>query len=149
MQRIASGFSRCLLAGLCFLIAGCVADGETSRPLQAERVSIRKHFLVEAGEAEPDSLYPLFPNPFNRDAGDDSINIQFSLEDTSRVIILIQNPVGEEVIRFEDETLSPGQYRAGWNPLSAEGEPLNSGIYFVTYRTDEYIVSRMLSILTN
>ena len=143
MLRIASVFS------LLLLISGCVAESDPSFPLQAHRVSIRSHFLVEAGEAEPDSLYPLFPNPFNRDVGDDSINIHFSLEDTSHVIILIQNPVGEEVIRFEDDTLSPGQYRAGWNPLSTDGEPLNSGIYFVTYRTDDYIVSRMLSILTN
>jgi hypothetical protein len=147
MLRIASVFS--LMLTLVLFMAGCVAESQTPQPLEAQRVSIRKHFLVEAGETQTDSLLPLFPNPFNRDAGDDSINIEFSLEDTSRVIILIQNPVGEEVIRFEDDTLSPGQYRAGWHPLSAEGEPLNSGIYFVTYRTDEYIASRMLNILTN
>ncbi len=147
MLRIASVFS--LLLTLVLVIAGCVVEADIPQPLQAERVSIRKHFLVEAGETQIDSLLPLFPNPFNRDAGDDSVNIQFSLEDTSRVIILIQNPVGEEVIRFEDDTLSPGQYRAGWHPLSSDGEPLNSGIYFVTYRTEDYIVSRMLNILTN
>lgn len=147
MQRIASVFS--LALALMFLIAGCVAESGSSLPLHADRVSIRARFMVEAGEAQPDSLFPLYPNPFNRDAGDDSVNIHFTIEDTSKVIILIQNPIGEEVVRFEDDTLSPGQYRAGWRPLSSEREPLNSGIYFVTFRTDRYIVSRMLNILTN
>jgi hypothetical protein len=150
MLRIASGFSLVLL----LVVAGCVADGGTGSALQPQRLGIRENFthqpMVDAGEQPmPDSLYPLFPNPFNRDAGDDSVNLVFTLKDSSRVIILIQNPIGEEVVRFEDETLSPGQYRAGWHPLSAEREPLNSGIYFVTFRTDRYIVSRMLSILTN
>jgi hypothetical protein len=150
MLRIASVFSLAVL-----LMAGCVSDGGTGEPLKPERLSIREHFVrdrskLEAGEQPiPDSLYPLFPNPFSREGGDDSVNIVFSLKDSSRVLILIQNPIGEEVVRFEDDTLSAGQYRAGWHPLSSEREPLNSGIYFVTFRTDRYIVSRMLSILTN
>jgi hypothetical protein len=144
MLRIASVFSLALLAW-----CGCVVESGTETALRPERASIRSRFQIEAGENFRDSLMPLFPNPFNRDAGDTAITIQFTIADTSRTIILIQNPIGEEVIRFEDDTLSPGQYRAAWQPLSSEREPLNSGIYFVTFRTDQYIVSRMFNIQTN
>jgi hypothetical protein len=144
MPRIASVFSITLV-----LLCGCVAESNRADALRPERVSIRSRFQIEAGENFADSLYPLFPNPFNRAAGDTAITIQFTIADTSRAIVLIQNPIGEEVVRFEDDTLSPGQYRAGWQPLSSEREPLNSGIYFVTFRTDQYIVSRMFNIQTN
>jgi hypothetical protein len=144
MLRIASVFSIALLS-----LCGCIAESDRAGSLQPERVSIRSRFQIEAGENFHDSLYPLFPNPFNRAAGDTAITIQFTIGDTSRTLVLIQNPLGEEVVRFEDDTLSPGQYRAGWQPLSSEREPLNSGIYFVTFRTDTYIVSRMFNIQTN
>jgi hypothetical protein len=146
MQRTASVFSILLV----LLVCGCMIENDTSLPLRAQRVGIRQHFLIDTGHTDYiDSLYPLYPNPFNRAAGDDSLNIRFTVEDSSRVLILIQNPIGEEVIRFEDDSLPSGQYHAGWHPLASDGEPLNSGIYFVTFRTDRYVVSRMLNILAN
>ena len=144
MLRIVSVFS---LAAV-LLWSGCMIESDVQR-LAPQPISIRDHFQVEAGELYRDSLYPLFPNPFNRDAGDTSVVIQFAVGDTSRTIITIQNAVGEEVVRFEDDTLSPGQYRAPWQPLTSEREPLRAGLYFVSFRTEHFLVSRTLSIQVN
>ncbi|HET6513424.1 MAG TPA: hypothetical protein VFH43_14630 [Candidatus Kapabacteria bacterium] len=146
MQRIASVFS---LAAL-LLWMGCVAESDVQQ-LAPQRIGdhFQRSEKLDAGELFRDSLYPLHPNPFNSDAGDTSVVIEFTVGDTTRTIVLIQNAVGEEVVRFEDETLSPGQYRAPWQPLSSEREPLRAGLYFVTFRTEHFVHSRTLSIQVN
>lgn len=149
MSRIASVFSRGLTGLLLLVACGCVAESGAPSRLQPERLSIRGRFQIEAGDNFRDSLSPIFPNPFNRAAGDTAVIIEFTIQDSSKTLVLIQNAIGDEVVRFEDDTLAPGQYRAGWQPLSSEREPLNSGIYFVTFRTEHYIVSRMLNIQSN
>jgi hypothetical protein len=143
MLRIASVFS------LLILICGCVAESNAPQRIAVPELPIRDNFQIEAGDFINDSLLPIFPNPFNRAAGDTHLNLHFQLSDSSQVLILIQNPMGEEVVRFKDSTLSKGQYRAQWAPLNSAREPLNAGLYFVTFRTRRYISSRMLSIQTN
>lgn len=142
-------FSRVSAVGIVLLVlSGCVSESEVQNgPL--ERLPLRQHFLLEEGEFVNDSLLPLYPNPFNLAAGDTTVKFNFWVSDTAHTIILIQNPIGEEVVRYEDSTLPPGQYRGSWAPLTNEREPLNPGLYFVTFRTEQYIFSRMLSIQTN
>lgn len=144
MLRIASVFSLVLL-----LLSGCVSESTEAQNNPLERLPLREHFALEVGDFVNDSLLPLFPNPFNRAAGDTTINFNFWVSDTMHTIILIQNPIGEEVVRYEDSTLPSGQYRGSWAPVTSEGEPLNPGLYFVTFRTENYIFSRMLSLQTN
>lgn len=143
MRRIVSVFSLLLLAA-------CTEPPIASGPVAHSR-SIKELFVrvgVEEGNFV-DSLYPLFPNPYNRVLGDSSVHIRFSTADSGRALVLIQNPIGEEVVRFEDRVLAPGIYEGRFNVLNSEGLPLNSGLYFVTFRTDTYIMSRMLSVLSN
>lgn len=131
-------------------IAGC-AD-PASRGVAATVVRsepLKGKFTSQAGGSQPDSLYPLYPNPFNRVVGDTAVHITFSIKDTTKTLVLIQNPIGEEVVRYEDSTLGPGSYSGMWNGLGASGQPVNPGIYFITLRTEAYISSRLLNISSN
>jgi len=112
---------------------------------------IKDHFQVEGNPEGVDSLYPISPNPFSRGSGDSTISITFSLKDTATAIVLIQNPIGDEVIRFREEKLTAGTFKGHWDPIASDGVPLNSGMYFVTLNigSRNYINSRLLYIQNN
>ncbi len=117
--------------------------------------SIRKNFRIESSGSFPDSLAPVFPNPFNRQTGDTVINVFFSLKDTAEVKIIIQNPIGDSIAVYRDSLLPPGTGSGAWQPLNAAGERLKAGLYFITIRiapndaARNYINSRLLQIESN
>ena len=96
-----------------------------------------------------DSLYPIFPNPYNRVAGDTALTIHFSLQDTGSAQVVIQNALGDQVEIFSDSVLPSGYYTGSWNPLASDGTHLLSGLYFVTLRNGNFIYSRLVDIQEN
>ena len=141
-----------------FFLLGC---SETETPNAEVHVtgtahySIRKTFRIQSSGAFPDSLAPIFPNPFNRQTGDSVINVFFTIKDTAEVKIIIQNPIGDSIAVYRDSLLPPGSGSGAWQPLNAAGARLKAGLYFITIRiapndlNRNYINSRLLQIESN
>jgi hypothetical protein len=125
------------------MVTGCTND---SQPANG---SIRLRFAHQGSTPLNDSLYPIFPNPFNRTAGDTNITIRFALNDTGIVAVLIQNVIGEEIAGYTDSLLPSGIYYGQWNPIASDGTPLISGLYFITLHAGNYINSRLVNVENN
>ncbi|MFI5264275.1 MAG: hypothetical protein ACHQM6_07155 [Candidatus Kapaibacterium sp.] len=141
-----------------FFAAGCsdsTAPGANIHISEIARYSIRSHFRIESSGSYPDSLAPLFPNPFNRTIGDSVITIFFTTKDTGEVKIVIQNPLGDSVAIFRDSVVPPGIGIGSWQPVTANGTRLRPGLYFITMHAApddpdrNYINSRLLQIQSN
>ena len=82
------------------------------------RYSIRKNFRVESSGSYPDSLAPIYPNPFNRTIGDSVVNLYFTLKDTGDVKIVIQNPIGDSVAESSISDRYRRRFADAANPLN-------------------------------
>ena len=151
-------FHRVLLFTMVIFAVACSDPPVPSTDLNisgTSHYSIRSHFRIGSSGTFPDSLAPLFPNPFNRTAGDSVITIRFTLKDTANVKILVQNPIGDSIAVFRDSLLPPGVFTGFWNPVTVNGIRLHDGLYFITMRAApnnpdrNYINSRLLQIESN
>ncbi|MDP4198376.1 MAG: hypothetical protein Q8902_02260 [Bacteroidota bacterium] len=124
------------------LAAGCTTDV----PIPRNQLEFN---LSKGGSSIPDSLFPIFPNPFNRVTGDTTLHIRFALKDSGSAVVLVQNAIGDEITQYSDSALAPGIYATSWDPLSADGSRLNAGLYFITLHTQNYINSRLVNIEEN
>jgi hypothetical protein len=138
------------------MVMGCATEPPTSNGhLIVQPKPIKSLFSVQANNPSSDSLYTIYPNPFSRATGDSVEFLQFAIADSSQVIVLIQNPLGDQVAMFEDSTLYAGTYSGKWNPVASDGSGLNPGIYFVTLHVTDtvnhtsFIDSQVLNILNN
>lgn len=142
-----------VLLGIILLgVLGCSPASEPQTlKVRSQEFGIHGHFQVESNPDGIDSLYPMYPNPFSRGSGDSLIAVTFSVKDSAQVILLIQNPLGDEVVRFRDSLLFGGVYRGLWDPIASDGVPLNAGMYFITLNINSrnYINSRLLYIQNN
>jgi hypothetical protein len=117
--------------------------------------SIKDNFHIEDNSGYPDSLAPVYPNPYNLVTGDTAVNIYFTMKDSARVVLLVQNPLGDSVAVFKDAWIGGGSFTGSWQPKNSAGERLKAGLYFVTLRIinggqdRDYINSELLSIEAN
>lgn len=111
--------------------------------------SLRLNFAYKGGTVAADTLYPIYPNPFNRVAGDTTLLIRFALADSGSSQVVIQNALGDQVEIFSDSLLAPGYYSGSWNPLAMDGSRLLDGLYFITLRNGDFIFSRLVDIQEN
>jgi hypothetical protein len=82
-----------------------------------------------------------FPVPFN------SISkIDFVISKESPVKIKVYNSLGKEIKILFYETISPGEYNIQWESEDNNGNPLPSGIYFISLQT-EYVIKTTKTIL--
>jgi hypothetical protein len=137
--------ARWLIALVLFALIGC-AEVSTPPPTGklATSLPINGKFSRAMGldsASRVDSLMPIFPNPFSSLEGDSSVHISFVVKDTSRVLILIQNPIGDEVVRFSDSMLVQGTYHGDWVPNGNDGTALSTGLYFITLRVEPRVIS--------
>jgi hypothetical protein len=72
------------------------------------------------------SLSQNYPNPFNPDT-----QIEYSVPQTSHIIIRIYNLFGQEIKTLVDEQQSKGNYRVTWNGRTEDQRLLPSGIYLL------------------
>jgi hypothetical protein len=131
-----------LIAALFLSVSGCTAATAPTSPL-------RLNFAFKSSQPANDSLFPVFPNPFNRITGDTSIGIQFALRDSGSAQVVIQNALGDQVDIFSDSTLPPGYYNGWWNPSASDGTRLMNGLYFITLRNGDFIFSRLVDVQEN
>jgi hypothetical protein len=135
--------------------SGITANKPIAHAIVTSYFSIHKNFYTQASTSFPDSLAPIYPNPFNHNAGDSNVTLFFTTKDTGEVKIIIQNPIGDSIAVYQDSVLLPGRYSGHWNPVAADGTRLRAGLYFITMHaapTDpnrNYINSRLLDIQSN
>ena len=122
------------------VLAGYIASFDTIHPVIEGRIradtitAIRKNSSVI-----PDAflLKQNYPNPFNP-----TTNIEFDLNKTSYLILIVYDILGRKVATLVNEKLSAGSYTVNWD---ASGYP--SGIYFYRLEVKEFTdVKKMLLI---
>lgn len=72
-----------------------------------------------------------YPNPFNSES-----TISFNITETSNVQIKIYNTLGKEITTLLEEQLSPGEYNIHWEARDKYGNPLPSGVYFISLQSE-------------
>ena len=72
-----------------------------------------------------------YPVPFNSTS-----SVRFSIAKESIAKIKVYNSLGKEIKTLLDEHLSPGEYNIHWEGQDKYGNPLPSGIYFISLQTD-------------
>jgi minor extracellular serine protease Vpr len=83
------------------------------------------------------SLAQNYPNPFNA-----STTIQFSIPEQTRVLLVVYDILGREVVRLVDEEMIPGVYSVPF-----ESRVVSSGVYFYRIRTDRQESVRRMVLL--
>ncbi len=78
------------------------------------------------------ALHQNYPNPFNP-----VTTLRYELPHNSRVLLVIYDMRGREVIRLVDGYVSAGHNKVVWNSSDASGRPVPSGIYFARLITSE------------
>ena len=91
-----------------------------------------------------DELIRPYPNPF-----DSSTDIEFIIEDTTKVKIWITEFCAEDTLEvLVDKISTPGVYHSRWTISDSIGYKYNSGGYYVNMTTDNYS-ERILAIIIN
>lgn len=84
-----------------------------------------------------DFLFQNYPNPFNP-----ITNIEFNLENSSNVKVIIYDILGREVDVLINERLSSGPHKIEWN-----GSESSSGIYLYKLITNNYSTSKKMILI--
>ncbi len=77
-----------------------------------------------------------YPNPFNQ-----STSIEFELPKDEHVEVTIFNFLGQEICTLLNEYKLAGTHKISWNGTDLNGQPLSSGVYFVLFKTDDFVNS--------
>ena len=87
-------------------------------------------------------LYQNYPNPFNP-----STLIKYALPKSSTVSLVIYNLMGQEIMRWDENNVTPGYYEKTWNGKTEAGIPVSSGIYIYRITTAEFIQTKKMVLL--
>ena len=87
-------------------------------------------------------LASIHPNPFNPET-----TVEYTLENTQRVVIAIFDVKGALVRRLVDQSVPTGEHRVTWNGVDDAGQPASSGIYFVRMVAGTYTETRKIVML--
>ncbi|MCX7956708.1 MAG: M6 family metalloprotease domain-containing protein [Endomicrobia bacterium] len=79
-------------------------------------------------------------NNFNYNNGFQKISFRYNLSSASTVEIMIYDVSGRIVNKIEKFHSTSGYYEELWKPTSLNGEQLNTGVYFVCFKTDDSVV---------
>ena len=114
------------------------------------------NFMIRAGVQSPTGveeltgnpapsdwrLEPNYPNPFNP-----STTINFSLPSPSCVELRIHNILGQVVRELYTGNLGEGRHTFEWDGRDAASNPVNTGVYFYTLRTNSFTQTRKMLLL--
>ncbi len=83
-----------------------------------------------------------YPNPFNP-----SVQITYSVPQSSRVLIQVWDITGRLVRVLEDAERTEGVYRTEWNGKNEIGRAVTSGVYFCRLSVGGEVITRKLMLL--
>ena len=87
-------------------------------------------------------LFQNYPNPFNP-----STVIRYALPRSSNISLVIYNLMGQEVMRWDADNLSPGQYQITWNGTTRNGIPVSSGMYIYRIAAGDFVKTKKMLLL--
>ncbi|MCG3206103.1 MAG: hypothetical protein KCHDKBKB_02830 [Elusimicrobia bacterium] len=76
-----------------------------------------------------------------------SAEFYFSLSETGFADIRIYDQLGRKIKEFKTDVFPPGQYRAPWDLLNENGEPVSSGVYFVLIESQGQVKKEKLVVV--
>ena len=88
------------------------------------------------------NLYQNYPNPFNP-----STLIKYALPKSSNISLVIYNLMGQEIMRWDENNVTPGYYEKTWNGKSQAGIPVSSGMYIYRITAGDFIQTRKMVLL--
>jgi photosystem II stability/assembly factor-like uncharacterized protein len=88
------------------------------------------------------SINNTYPNPFSN-----SINITYTLNNTSQVSLKIMDMDGREISTLENKILQPGTYTYTWDGKTSNGSQLSDGIYYATLTADNKSVTKKVVLM--
>ena len=115
-------------------------DTDTKEILQGGKVMVNDLIPVGIDETLAEngvSIHNIYPNPFS-----DVTNINFSLAETGRVEVTINDMTGRIVANIADGQLPAGDHQLTWEA----GNNVTNGIYFCTIRTGNTTITRKVML---
>ena len=108
-----------------------IADDTLDAPLKLNPADITN---LDTGIPNKFNLYNNFPNPFNP-----STTLKFDLpQNVAKVQLVIYDSLGQKVAVLYSGALMAGRYSYIWNGKSQFGNSMPSGIYFASFKADNY-----------
>ena len=83
-----------------------------------------------------------YPNPFNP-----STVIRYSLKTPAHVRLYIYNLIGQKIRTLEDTYQNAGKYALIWDGKDDKNNPVSSGIYIYTIRSEEFNMQKKMILL--
>ncbi len=91
-------------------------------------------------------LFANYPNPFNP-----TTTIKFAIPANKvtlvKVSLIIFDNLGQQIKSLVEGTLAPGTYALIWDGKNDQSQPVGSGVYFVVFRTEDFLGTRKLILL--
>ena len=78
-----------------------------------------------------------YPNPFQQ-----SVRIDYTLEKSGKVDILVYDGVGKVVRRLISDYQFPGKHDVSWDGTTSSGNKVSHGIYYIRFVTESYQITQ-------
>jgi hypothetical protein len=114
------------------LVSGEIS--ERSSLVTIETATLNTEEIEEGDNLEVFKILGNFPNPFNS-----ATTIQYKLNQSSRVDIVIYNIMGKEIIQLFQGNKEPGLHQIRWKGIDKYGHPVGAGTYIYQIQTDNII----------
>jgi hypothetical protein len=88
------------------------------------------------------ALFSNYPNPFNQ-----ATNIQYQIPEMCDVLITVYNLNGQKIKTLADEMKPAGRHIIYWDATDQQGNIINSGVYVVNMKTNDFTKSITVSFI--
>ena len=90
---------------------------------------------------EPEYSFSIFPNPT-----DDILNINYSVEYTTKVNISVFDSYGRQVATLLSKQVLLGSHTLQWNLIGSNGVKVTKGLYIIKLKINDMIISRKVVV---
>ena len=88
------------------------------------------------------ALYTNYPNPFNK-----ATNIAYQIPVMCDVLITVYNLSGQKIKTLVDGKQQAGKHVIHWDATDEQGKKINTGVYLLTMKTNDFTKSIILSFI--
>lgn len=88
------------------------------------------------------ALMQNYPNPFNPQT-----TIKYAIPLQTNISLVIYNLKGQEVMRWEEESVPAGYYEKIWNGTTQSGMSIASGVYLYRLQAGDFVRTRKMVLL--
>jgi hypothetical protein len=117
-------------------------DDVPMNSLWACRINALPVSIEDDYQAAPILSCSNYPNPFNPET-----TIQFTLKDTSPVLVEVYNLKGQLIKSLVNETKTSGVHKVTWNGCDNNGRGVSSGMYLYKIKSGQYSSTRKMMLM--